>query len=148
MKIKRTDDLRGLLRFAPDTNGQTVNDRLVLTVLDILQIVGEGVISSEETSAEVARQVKRPSRKSSRDLAGYWDLTQGPYWVTYNETVHIPEGSSLVLQPHETIMRSGLWHPTLVVRDWAELSGILLVVTARGVRMMENSPLSTGFMVT
>jgi deoxycytidine triphosphate deaminase len=147
MKIMGTDDLKGLLRFAPDPEGQVKNDRIVLTVLEVVQIMGEGRIDSDESNAEEARRVKRPSRKSSRDSVGNWDLTQGAYWVTYNETVQIPDGNSLILQPHEALMKNGLWHPTLVVQDWAEVSGVLLVVTARGVRIMENAPLSTGFIV-
>lgn len=147
MKITETKDLTELLRFAQDTAAQTAKDRITLTLLDILQIVGEGVVDLDETRAQEARQVKRPSRKSSRDPAGYWDLAQGPYWVTYNENVQIPEGCSLILQPHQAIMKNGLWHPTLLIRDWTEVSGVLLVVSARGVRLVEGAPLSTGFVV-
>ncbi len=148
MKIIETDELKGLLRFATDPEGQTKNDRITLTVLDIMQIMGEGRIDRDEVKGEEARRVKRPSRKSSRDPVGYWDLAQGAYWVTYNETVEIHDEVSLILQPHQALMRNGLWHPTLVVQDWKEVSGILLVVTARGVRLMEGAPLSTGFIVT
>lgn len=147
MKIVESDDLKRLLRFAPDPEGQTKDDHIILTVLEIVQIVGEGRIDPDEAKAEEARRVKRPSRRSSQDPVGNWDLTQGAYWVTYNETVQIPDGGSLILQPHPVLMKNGLWHPTLVVRDWAEVSGVLLVVTARGVRLMEGSPISTGFIV-
>jgi deoxycytidine triphosphate deaminase len=147
MKIIKTEDLKALLRFAPDPGGQTKDDHLVLTVLEVVQIVGEGRIDLDESKAEEARRVKRPSRKSSQDPVGNWDLTQGAYWVTYNETVEIPDGGSLILQPHQALMKNGLWHPTLVARDWAEVSGVLLVVTARGVRLMEGAPISTGFIV-
>lgn len=147
MKFIGTDDLKGLLRFATNPEGQTENDRLVLTILDVTQIVGEGRIDVDEGKAEEARRVKRPLRKSSQDPIGNWDLAQGAYWVTYNETVEMPVGSSLILQPHQALMRNGLWHPTLVVRDWAEVSGVLLVVTARGVRLMEGAPISTGYIV-
>lgn len=147
MKIAGTEELEKLLRFAPDTDSQTANDRLTLTVLDVTQIVGEGKIGPEGEDGTDARRVKRPSRKSSSDPAGYWDLVQGAYWVTFNEEVLIPDGGSLILQPHPQLMINGLWHPTLVVRDWSEVSGILLVVTARGVRIMESAPLSTGFIV-
>ena len=148
MKIIGTDDLKGILRFAPDPQRQTAGERIVLTVLEIMQIVGEGRIDLDEGKAEEARRIKRPSRKSSSDPAGNWDLAQGAYWMSYNETVQIPVGSTLVLQPHHTLMGNGLWHPTLFVRDWAEVPGILVVVTARGVRIMEGAPLSTGFIVT
>ena len=147
MKIIGTDDLKKLLRFAPDPEGQVENDRIVFTVLQVMQIVGEGRIDFDEGKAEEARRIKRPSRKSSQDPAGNWDLAQGAYWVTYNETVQIPDGGSLILQPHQALMRNGLWHPTLVVRDWAEVPGVLLVVTTRGVRLMEGAPISTGFIV-
>ena len=146
MKITGTDDLKGLLRFATNPGKQTENDRITLTVLDVEQIVGEGRIDPDEDKSEEARRVKRPSRKSSQDPAGNWDLVQGAYWVTYNETLEIPDGDSLILQPHEALMRNGLWHPTLVVREWTEVPGVLLVVVARGVRLMEGAPISTGFM--
>ena len=148
MKIVGTDDLKELLRFAVDSNRQTEGDHLTLTVLDVMQIAGEGRIDPDESKAEEARRVKRPSRRSSSDPVGNWDLAQGAYWVSYNETVQIPDGCSLILQPHPALMKNGLWHPTLVIRDWAEMSGILLVVTARGVRLMEGAPISTGFIVT
>jgi deoxycytidine triphosphate deaminase len=148
MKIVGTGDLKKFLRFARDPEGQVVDDRIILTVLEVTQIVGEGRIDFDEGRGEEARRVKRPSRKSSQDPVGNWDLTQGAYWVTYNETVQIPDGGSLLLQPHQALMRNGLWHPTLVARDWAEVSGVLLVVTARGVRLMEGAPISTGFIIT
>lgn len=147
MKIARTDELEKLLRFAPDASSQTAGDRLTLTLLDVLQIVGEGRISPRPEDTQEARRIKRPARKSSGDPAGYWDLVQGPYWVTFNEEVRIPEGCSLILEPHRDLMKNGLWHPTLVIRDWSEVSGILLLVAARGVRMMENAPLSTGIII-
>ena len=147
MKIAETEELKNLLRFAPDAGGQTVNDRLTLTILDVTQIMGEGRIGPGEGEDGEARRIKRPSRKSSSDPAGYWDLTQGAYWVTFNEEVRIPEKGCLILQPHPALMINGLWHPTLLVRDWAELSGILLVVTARGVRIMETAPISIGFII-
>ena len=148
MKIIGTSDLKKLLRFARDPDGQVKDDRIILTILEVTQIVGEGRIDLDESKTEEARRVKRPSRKSSQDPVGNWDLTQGGYWVTYSETVQIPDGGSLLLQPHQALMRNGLWHPTLVVRDWAEVSGVLLVVTARGVRLMEGAPISTGFIIT
>ena len=147
MKIIGTENLKELLRFSPDPDRQTGDDRITLTVLDVLQIVGEGSISNDDSGSGDARRVKRPARKSAMDPVGYWDLTQGPYWVTYNEMVQIPEGFTLVLQPHSGLLKNGLWHPTLVVRDWAEVSGMLLVISARGARIMENAPLSTGFII-
>ena len=103
MKVVEGDILKGSLRFALDMEKQVLKDRVTLTVLDVLQITGEGQISPQGDMAEEARRVKRPARKSTSDPTGYWDLVQGPYWLTYNETVHIPGGGSLILQPHETL---------------------------------------------
>jgi len=147
MKVLGIEELKVALRFSHDPARQVKDDRIMLTVLDIMQIVGEGRIDIDESKAEEARTIKRPSRRSSSDPVGYWDLAQGAYWVTYNETVQIPDAGSLLLQPHQMLMKNGLWHPTLFVRDWAEVTGILVVVTARGVRMMEGAPISTGFIV-
>jgi hypothetical protein len=148
MKIIGTDSLKELLRFAPDLEKQTRGDRIVFTMLDIMQITGEGRIDPDENRSEPARRIKRPLRKSARDAAGNWDLSQGVYWVTCSETVQIPDGAALILQPHQQLMENGLWHPTLVIRDWEEFSGVLLVVQAKGVRIMEGAPISTGFIVT
>lgn len=148
MKIIGTDNLKELLRFAPDTGKQTQGDRIVLTVMEIMQIVGEGRIDPDVNNAELARRIKRPSRRSTRDAAGSWDLIQGAYWATYSEAVQIPDSASLILQPHQALMENGLWHPTLVVRDWAEFNGVLLVVSVKGVRLMEGAPISNGFIVT
>jgi deoxycytidine triphosphate deaminase len=145
MKFIGTDSLKKLLRFAPDPEKQTEGDRIVFTVLDIMQIVGEGTIDPDKSSTEPARRIKRPLKKSTRDAAGSWDLTQGAYWATCSETVQIPDGAILMLEPHQALMENGLWHPALIVRDWAEFNGVLLVVSAKGVRLMEGAPISTGF---
>jgi len=147
MKIIGTESLKKILRFAPDPVKQTDNDRIVFTVLDIMQITGEGRIDPDKDRSELARRIKRPLRKSTRDAAGNWDLTQGAYWVTCNETVQIPDGATLMLQPHQVLMENGLWHPTLAVRDWAEFTGVLIVVSAKGVRIMEGAPISTGYVI-
>ena len=65
--------------------------------------------------------------------------------MTYNETVQIPEEASMILQTHEVLMKNGLWHPTRVIRDWEAFEGVLLVVQAKGVKLMEGSPISTGY---
>ncbi|MDF1536546.1 MAG: hypothetical protein P1S46_08610 [bacterium] len=147
MKFLGSDKLKKLVRFAVDTDEQTSGDRLTLTVLDVLQIAGEGRIARDTGEEDLARRIRRPARKAAGDQAGHWDLVQGPYWVTYNESVRIPDDCALILQPHHAVMVNGLWHPTLVVRDWSEMTGILLMVGARGVRLVEGAPLSTGHMV-
>ena len=120
--------------------------KYLLGVISDIQFPKAGKIN-EKAGIQLARRIKRPLRKSNRDAVGNWDLVQGAYWMTCNETVQIPAAAALILQPHQELMENGLWHPTLVVRDWAEFAGVLLVVSAKGVRIMEGAPISTGFIV-
>ena len=61
MKIIGSDSLKELVRFAPDPEKQTCGDRIVLTVLDIMQITGEGSIDPDPQMVEEARLIIRPS---------------------------------------------------------------------------------------
>lgn len=145
MNFLDSNDLKELVRFASDTDEQTSGGRITLTLREVLQITGEGRVAPDSGEEDLARTIKRPARKAAGDPAGYWELAQGAYWVTYNESVRIPDDSALILQPHEGVMVNGLWHPTLVVRDWDEMKGVLLTVGARGVKLLEGAPVSTGF---
>ena len=146
MNFLDSDGLKKLVRFADDTDKQTSGGKVTLTLRDVLQITGEGRVAPDSGEEDQARTIKRPARKSTGEPAGYWELTQGVYWVTYNESVRIPDNGALILQPHEGIMINGLWHPTLVVRDWSEMKGVLLTVGARGVRLEERAPVTIGYL--
>ena len=148
MKFLDSEGLKELVRFAADTDKQISGGKVTLTLREILQITGEGRVAPDSGEEDLARTIKRPARRSAGDPAGYWELTQGVYWVIYNESVRIPDDGALILQPHEGIMINGLWHPTLVVRDWADMKGVLLTVGARGVRLEEGAPVSIGYVTS
>jgi hypothetical protein len=148
MKFLDSEGLKELVRFAADTDKQTSGGKVTLTLREILQITGEGRVAPDSGEEDLARTIKRPARRSVGDTAGYWELTQGVYWVTYNESVRIPDDGALILQPHEGVMINGLWHPTLVVRDWADMKGVLLTVGARGVRLEEGASVSIGYVTS
>lgn len=142
-------DLERLLRFALDPVRQSQGGQLALTLLDIEQIMGEGKLGPDGALREDARRVKRPAVRRAGAKQGHWELTQGAYWATYNERIEVPEGALLVLQPHPALLRNGVWHPTMAVRDWdRDGGGVLLVVSARGVRVEESTPISVGFVIT
>ncbi|MFV1956561.1 MAG: hypothetical protein ACC669_02065 [bacterium] len=149
MKFLTDAELRKILRFAPDLGVQTTDGRLIFTLMKIEQILGEGKIAVSSSESEDARRVKRPVRGSTGEgNNAWWDLGQGSYLITYNETVDVPEGGSLVIQPHASAMKNGLWHPTLFVRDWArDMEAVLMVVSVRGLRIQENSPVSVGYVM-
>jgi len=143
LKIMKSEELAKLVRFAPDVTAQTAGDRLVLTLFEVFQIVGEAVIGRFPDAIEEARRIKRPARKKVGTSLGAWDLVQGVYWVTYNETVHLPEGAILYLENHPSLATNGVWQATRGVSSWEEVSGTLLRVGAKGVHFSEGAPVST-----
>ena len=146
MNFLDSESLKKLVRFAGDPEEQTRGGKLTLTLLDVFQITGEGRVAPDADEEDQARTIKRPARKAAGDPEGYWELTQGVYWITYNESVRIPDDGFMILQPGEGIMINGLWHPTLIVREWSEMKGMLLTVGARGVRLVEGAPITTGYL--
>lgn len=147
MKIVRSDELAKLVRFAPDPTGQTAGDRLTLTLFEVFQVVGEANIGRFPDMIEEARRIKRPARKKVDTTFGSWDLVQGVYWVTYNETVRIPEGAALFLENHPALAMNGIIQGSRVVTRWEEVTGVLLMIGAKGVHLTEGSPISVGLMM-
>lgn len=147
LKIVRSDELVEYLRFAADPDGQTAHNRLILTLLDIYQIVGEAEVGRYPDKVEQARRIKRPSRKTAGAAFGHWTLVEGVYWITYNEAVIIPEGTVLFLENHPSLMENGVLQNSRYVLDWSDVSGALLMVGARGVKLSEGAPVSVGRMV-
>ncbi len=149
MKFLTDVELRGILQFAPDPEAQTTDGRLIFTLMRIEQILGEGKVAVSPEGSEDARRVKRPARGSTGDESdAWWELGEGSYLITYNEKLDVPEGGTLVIQPHASVMKNGLWHPTLFVRDWdRDMEAVLMVVSVRGLRIQENSPVSVGYIM-
>jgi len=148
MRFLSTGELSGLLRFAADPEKQIEDGRITLTLLEVQQIMGEARLDFEDRESEDARRIKRPARSTAGEESGWWDLGQGVYWVTLRERVEIPQGCAFFLQPHSRILRNGLWHPTVLIRDWdQEMDGIMLSVLSRSVRIRENSPVSSGMIL-
>ncbi|UCF31439.1 MAG: hypothetical protein JSV26_03200 [bacterium] len=146
--MRSRDDLKNILRFAVDPDAQTTGGRITLTLLDVEQIMGEGRLDSSGRASENARRIKRPARRAAEEDLGWWDLAQGSYWVAYNERVDVPDGHLLLIQPHVSLMKNGLWHPTVAVEDWdSQMEGMLLLVSSRGVMVSENAPLSVATLV-
>lgn len=147
MKIVRSGELKDHVRFAADPDGQTSGDRLTLTLLDIYQVLGEAQVGRFPDRTEEARRIKRPARKTAGAAVGHWDLVPGAYWATYNETVFIPKDTVLFLENHPSLMENGVQQSSRFVLDWSEVSGTLLVVGTRGIKLSEGAPVSIGRMV-
>lgn len=147
MKVARSDELKEHIRFAADPEAQTADNMVTLTLQDVYQIAGEAQIGRFPDTVEDARRIKRPAKKKVGASFGSWDLVQGAYWVTYNEMVQIPEGAVLYLENHPSLARNGVWQATRIVTSWKDVSGTLLMVGAKGVRLFEGSPVSVCLMI-
>lgn len=148
MRFMNTEDLANLLKFAVDPQRQTEEGCLTLTLLEVQQVMGEARLDFDGKNSEDARRIKRPARYTAGEEVGWWDLGQGSYWVTYRERVEIPTGCALFLQPHVSLLRNGIWHPTVLIRDWdRDMVGIMLSVSSRGIRISENAPVSSGIIL-
>jgi len=141
-------ELEKILKFPVRPDGQVSGSLITMTLCDVHQIMGEAELGPDDAGTKEARRIKRPSRRSTGEEIGWWDLGQGAYWITYNERVEIPPDCVLVIQPHKRILSNGVWHPAVLIRDWdKEMEGMLLTVSSRGIRASENTVISCGFVL-
>lgn len=148
MRFLNSLELKKILEFPAPVNGQISEDLFTMTLRSVHQIVGEAKLGPGENDTREARRVKRPSRRSAGENIGWWDLGQGAYWITFNEKVEVPPDCVLVIQPHKRILGNGVWHPAIFIRDWdKEMDGVLLIVSARGVKVSEDAVISCCFVV-
>jgi len=149
LKFLKSKELDEILNFAPAVELQAKGDRLVLTLMKVEQIVGEGVLAATPGDSTEARRVKRPARGVLTGEKAWWDLSQGCYLARYNEQVSVPANALLVIQPHPEAMKNGLWHPTLFVREWEmDAESVLMVISAKGLKIQEDTPVSVGFVIS
>jgi len=149
LKFFKSDELLEILSFASESETQTAGGRLVFTLMQVEQISGEGVLAATPDGSTEARRVKRPAKGVIDGDRAWWDLANGCYLATFNERILVPADGVLVVQPHPEAMKNGLWHPTLFVREWErDTASILMVISARGLKIQENAPVSVGFLIS
>jgi hypothetical protein len=93
---------------------------------------GGGELTAAETS---------PVETEKRDAAddyGWWNLDEGQYLLSYNET--LMGADVAVLQPRTELRERGASHPTLFTDS---LGPVPLSVPTGGVRLKENARVST-----
>ncbi len=94
------------------------------------------------------RQAQGGAGQSGLAGEGWWELAAGVYLARFNERLAVPPGALLVLQPHPLLLANGVWHLPLLLRAEKDLEeGVMLVVSARGVKIRENAPLSRGMLI-
>ncbi len=76
-------------------------------------------------------------KRDPDDDHGWWDLEAGTYMVTFNETLRLEQGDDpLLLQPRPSLVRQGIHHPTLIVREIPDLP---VSVPSGGAHIKENA---------
>ncbi len=103
-----------------------------LTLEKIQVLVEEGEISAEPRFSKGINIIPK---------AGFYELPQGSYRVTYHEIVNIPAGHLGLLLPRSSLLRNGVtiytavWDPGYKGRGM----GLMVVFNKQGVRIAEEA---------
>ena len=125
-----------LVESCPDLETQLQPNGLDVTVRDIARLQSSGTIAVDNS----ARQLSALTPLEF-DPKGFVDLTPGPYMITLNEIVNLPNNVMALGRPRSSLLRCGVTIGTAV---WdAGYSGrsqsLLIVHNPSGFRMQKNS---------
>ena len=102
-------------------------------------------ISTFEEEGEIGFAHKKlPKTKEIKPINGYWKLPPGPYKITYNEIVKIPENAIGICLPRSSLLRMGatifsaVWDPGYMGRG----EGLLVVFNPNGIRIQERAKIA------
>ena len=123
---------------------QRTSTGLDLTVGAVHRLTGAGQLDFGGGEYEAAAIEPMPPEKYRPDDAyGWWELRPGVYLVQYNEHVAPGEDEVAFVFPHERLLKAGARHPAFRVDEARRPLEAILVVGERGLRLKENSRLST-----
>ncbi|MBD3427266.1 MAG: dCTP deaminase [Candidatus Omnitrophica bacterium] len=115
-----------------------------LTVAAVYQPEKAGEIDfggSEQKKAD--SKPLEPEKRSEDDKYGWWNLTEGEYFVEFNETVKVPEGSISFLRPLPRTLEGGGIQPSLIYMEGEEITRVPLSVGKTGFNIKENARISS-----
>jgi deoxycytidine triphosphate deaminase len=123
---------------------QTAGPGLDLTVDSVLAVAAPGRVDfgGGELEAADLEAVETETRNPDDDY-GWWDLHEGTYLLSYNETLSAPPDVGVVLQTRDAVRARGAAHPTLHLDGRDELGHVPLSVGDGGIRLKENARVST-----
>ena len=136
-------DIRRLLNMKPplieggiDIESQLQPNGFDLTVRDIARLQTAGTIAISN-----AQRVVSGLTPLKYDAQGFIDLPPGPYSITYNEIVHLPNNVMALARPRSSLLRCGVTVGTAV---WdASYSGrsqsLLVVHNPAGFLLQKNA---------
>lgn len=134
------EQLTGLVHLDTQQSATGVD----LTAGSIHRVTGPGRLDFGGSEyEEVEYEPIEPQRYQPDDDYGWWELKAGTYRVRYNESIAPGEGHIAFVFPHERLLKAGAHHPAFCIGEARDPFGILLTVGERGVRIKENSRVST-----
>jgi dUTP pyrophosphatase len=143
MTVLSKTDIQRLIRAVPplvenylDLESQLQPNGIDVTVRDIARLQTPGTIAADNSG----RQLSSPISLEF-DRQDYIDLTPGPYLITLNEIVNLPNNVMALARPRSSLLRCGVNIGTAV---WdAGYSGrsqsLLIVHNSSGFRLQRNS---------
>lgn len=136
-------DIRRLIQQTPplfegyvDLEAQLQPNGFDLTLRDIASLETAGQITASDQQRHIS-----DSAPLNFDGTGFIDLMPGPYLITYNEIVHLPNNVMALARPRSSLLRCGVTVGTAV---WdAGYSGrsqsLLVVYNPHGFRLQRNA---------
>ncbi len=143
MTVLAKDDIRKLLKQAPsllegyvDLEAQLQVNGFDISIRDIAKLQTPGVIAQENSRRKVSDLAPL-----AFDSEGFIDLAPGPYLITHNEIVHLPNNVMALGRPRSSLLRCGVTVNTAV---WdAGYSGrsqsLLVVYNPLGFRLQRDA---------
>ncbi len=130
------DNQPPLVEDAIDIEKQLQPNGFDLTIRDIARLQNAGTIAVSNVQRSISDLLTL-----SFDIDGFIDLSPGPYSITYNEIVHLPNNVMALARPRSSLLRCGVTVGTAV---WdAGYSGrsqsLLVVHNPSGFRLQKNA---------
>lgn len=83
-----------------------------------------------------------PLRRNQEDKYQWWELSRGPYFVEFNETLELAPDEMALLEPDERLLRVGVSHASNFLRGRIAPLEALINVVALTVMMKQNARIS------
>ena len=137
------EDLVALAKGLISAKKQQAACSIDLTVSSISRISTGGSLDFGGSEfQEAAATILVPKKKADDEPYGWWNLTQGNYLIRFNERIDPPQGTAVMIVPHERLIAAGGSHPAIVVDRISEDVSVLLQVGVEGLSIKENARVS------
>ncbi|MGB2600917.1 MAG: hypothetical protein WBD00_07150 [Candidatus Omnitrophota bacterium] len=148
MRLCSGEEASAFIKKLTSEKHQVKPQTLDLTVANVFILKEAGYIDfggSEEKEAIV--EPLEPLKRSDEDKYGWWSLTEGEYFVEFNEKGMIPENHIGFIRPLSRTLRAGGFHPALVCLSGEKIDRALFSVGKIGFNVKENARISSFMLI-